>query len=163
VLQGVLLLGAPFAVSDCIGRSSCPDNGYEPPLSEVVAVDGVFANGGPLDAAQCNEVCGDLGDSVVTCVRESAESVLCFARPFPCKGRRPAGLTRARSALRAASLCTWRTPRGSKRPASMLSGCFVESYVAMARPDACCARPHEARATSGGTRESPRPWRAALG
>jgi hypothetical protein len=102
VLQSVLLLGAPFALSDCLGFSSCPDNGYEPPLSKAVAVEASLANGGPLDATQCDNVCNEVGESVVTCVRESAESVLCFARPFPCEGRRPAGLTRSPSAVRSA-------------------------------------------------------------
>jgi hypothetical protein len=102
VLQGVLLLGAPFALSDCLGSSSCPDNGYEPPLSKAVAVDASLANGGPLDPSQCDSVCNGIGDTVVTCVRESAESVLCFARPFPCEGRRPAGLTRSPCAARSA-------------------------------------------------------------
>lgn len=69
-------------------------------MSEAVPVDASLANGGPLDFAQCNEVCTDVGEKVVTCVRESAESVLCFARPFPCEGRRPAGLLRARGGAR---------------------------------------------------------------
>ena len=90
VLRDVLLAGAPFALNACMA-SSCPDNGYEPPIvtSKTVAPD--FAEGGPLSAAQCAEVC-DTGESVVTCVRESAESVLCLNQPFPCEGRRPAGL-----------------------------------------------------------------------
>jgi hypothetical protein len=92
VLRGVLLAGAPFALNSCIlGMSSCPDNGHEPPIvtSKPVAAD--FAEGGALSAAQCAEVC-DEGQTVVTCVRESAESVLCLNEPFPCEGRRPAGL-----------------------------------------------------------------------
>ncbi|HET7540502.1 MAG TPA: hypothetical protein VFK05_11545, partial [Polyangiaceae bacterium] len=50
-----------------------------------------FADGGPLSAEQCAAVCTD-GENVVTCVRKSAESVLCLNEPFPCEGRRPAGL-----------------------------------------------------------------------
>jgi len=89
VLRGVLLAGAPFALNAC--SSSCPDNGHEPPIvtSKTVAAD--FAEGGPLSAAQCTDVC-DIGESVVTCVRESADTVLCLNEPYPCEGRRPAGL-----------------------------------------------------------------------
>jgi hypothetical protein len=91
VLRGVLLAGAPFALNACLGTSSCPDDGYDPPIVTTKSVAADFAEGGPLSAAQCAEVC-DTGESVVTCVRESAESVLCLNEPFPCEGRRPAGL-----------------------------------------------------------------------
>jgi hypothetical protein len=57
-------------------------------------VEADFAEGGPLTATQCQQVCTD-GDGVVTCVRESAESVLCLNAPYPCEGRRPAGLKAA--------------------------------------------------------------------
>ncbi len=104
LLQGALLLGAPFALSDCLlGTSSCPDNGTPPPLAESIQVSASLANGGPLTAADCGQVCAGLGDGVVTCVRESLESVLCIAHPFPCEGRRPPGLkvvsNRARNGL----------------------------------------------------------------
>lgn len=92
-LRGALLVGAPFALSDCtLAESSCPDNGVVPPLARAVDVDASLANGGPLDAAQCEETCADVGDTLVTCVRESASVVLCFEQPYPCKGRRPSGL-----------------------------------------------------------------------
>jgi len=91
VLRGVLLAGTPFALNACIGTSSCPDNGHNPPLVTTEAVSADFADGGPLSAAQCAEVCVT-GETVITCVRESAESVLCLNEPYPCEGRRPAGL-----------------------------------------------------------------------
>ena len=94
VLRGVLLAGAPFALDGCLGTSSCPDNGHNPPLVTTKTVPADFADGGPLSVAQCNEVCDD-GLTVVTCVRESAESVLCMNEPFPCEGRRPGGLRAA--------------------------------------------------------------------
>ena len=94
MLQAVLLVGAPFALTNCWG-SSCPDNGAEPPLSKSRAVTADFANGGPLDVEQCEQVCHvEFDGPVVTCVRESAESVLCLTEPFPCEGRRPIGLRR---------------------------------------------------------------------
>jgi len=95
ILEGALLLGAPLALTDCIAHSSCPDNGVEPPEAKSVAVDASFANGGPLNAAQCEEVCDQFQTGVVTCVRESAESVLCLTNPLPCEGRRPVGLRAA--------------------------------------------------------------------
>ena len=96
VLHAVLLVGAPFALADCSFGSSCPDNGAEPPLSKSQTVASDFANGGPLDAQQCEAVCRpEFEGPVVTCVRESAESVLCLTEPFPCEGRRPSGLKRA--------------------------------------------------------------------
>lgn len=92
VLRGVLLAGAPFALDACVlGTSSCPDDGYDPPIVTSKKVAAGFADGGPLSAAQCAEVCNN-GQSVVTCVRESAESVLCLNEQYPCEGRRPAGL-----------------------------------------------------------------------
>jgi len=90
LLESALLFGAPLALVDC-AYSSCPDNGVEPPLAESRTVDASFADGGPLDAAQCTDVCaGNTG--VITCVRESPDSVLCILQPYPCEGRRPAGL-----------------------------------------------------------------------
>jgi hypothetical protein len=104
VLQGVLLASAPFALSDCSSTSSCPDNGYEPPVTSAAAIDASLANGGPLSATQCEQVC-DFGETVVTCVRESAESVLCFEYPFPCEGRRPQGLQEAPRTTRSGFDC----------------------------------------------------------
>jgi len=95
VLHMVLLVGAPFALADC-SMGSCPDNGIEPPLSKSQAVAADFANGGPLDAQQCEQVCqGEFDSPLITCVRESAESVLCVMEPSICEGRRPRGLRRA--------------------------------------------------------------------
>jgi hypothetical protein len=91
VLRGVLLAGAPFALDACSWGSSCPDNGNEPPLVTSKSVPPDYANGGPPSAAQCASLC-DVGESLITCVRESAESVLCLNQPYPCEGRRPAGL-----------------------------------------------------------------------
>jgi hypothetical protein len=92
-LHAALLVGAPFALGDCLfGESSCPDDGVDPPLAKAVSVEPSLANGAALDAAQCEEACADFGDHLVTCVRESASSVLCFKQPFPCEGRRPPGL-----------------------------------------------------------------------
>lgn len=101
VLRGVLLAGAPFALEACIGASSCPDDGYPSPIVTSKKVSSDFAEGGPLSAAQCAEVC-DTGESLITCVRESAESVLCLNQPFPCEGRRPAGLSGAAHRSRSA-------------------------------------------------------------
>jgi hypothetical protein len=89
LLQGVLLVGAPFALGDCLfGMSSCPDDGVEPPRTEslVVSVDVVTA-------ADCRAVCGD---DVLTCVSEGQPGlVMCVSPPFPCEGRRPVGLRSA--------------------------------------------------------------------
>jgi len=93
LLQAVLLVGTPFALADC---SSCPDNGVSPPVSKSHAVSPDLAGGGPLDAQQCEQVCQvEFAGPVVTCVRESAESVLCLTQPAACEGRRPIGLKRA--------------------------------------------------------------------
>jgi hypothetical protein len=92
-LQRALLAGAPLALGSClVEKSSCPDNGHEPPEIEIQKVDPSLANGGALDRAQCDDVCSGSGDGVVTCVREAPDSVLCITHPFPCKGRRPSGL-----------------------------------------------------------------------
>jgi hypothetical protein len=91
-LKSVLLVGTPLALADC-GSASCPD-GNNPPLAASRAVDPSLANGSLLSAADCLEVCDENGNGVVTCVRESPGSVLCITRPFPCEGRRPAGLRR---------------------------------------------------------------------
>jgi hypothetical protein len=91
VLRGVLLAGAPFALDGCLWSSSCGDDSYPAPLVNTKSVSPDFADGGPLSAAQCAEVC-DVGETVITCVRESAASVLCINEPFPCEGRRPTGL-----------------------------------------------------------------------
>lgn len=129
VLRGVLLAGAPFALPGCISfGSSCPDNGHEPPMvtSQQVAAD--FADGGPLSAAQCQQVC-TFGAGVLTCVRESAERVLCLNEQYPCEGRRPAGLVGAERRphnafarhladaawLEAASIAAFRELRGELR------------------------------------------------
>lgn len=91
LLQRVLLLGAPLALSGCaLGASSCPDDGPELPTLESRAVEASFAGGGELDAAQCQQVCSEF--QAVTCSRESPESVLCLLAPMPCEGRRPPGL-----------------------------------------------------------------------
>lgn len=95
VLEGVLLSGVPLLLADCLAQSSCPDDGVEPPTPQSLAVESNFANGGPLNASQCTEVCDQAQTGVVTCVRESPESVLCLTRPFPCEGRRPVGLRTA--------------------------------------------------------------------
>jgi hypothetical protein len=93
-LRGALLVGAPFALSDCllVGESSCPDDGVDPPAAEAVSIEPSVASGGPLDWTQCDQACATVGDGLVTCVRESASVVLCFKQPYPCEGRRPAGL-----------------------------------------------------------------------
>ena len=105
VLHAVLLVGTPFALADCWG-SSCPDNGIEPPLAASKAVPADFANGGPLDAQQCEQICRtEFEGPVVTCVRESADSVLCLTQPPPCEGRRPVGLQRARHGARTGFTC----------------------------------------------------------
>jgi hypothetical protein len=93
VLKRALLVGAPLALAGCIfdGESSCPDDGYDPPRTSTQPVDPSFANGGALDAAQCQAVCDDLS-KLLTCVREDADSVLCIHEQLPCEGRRPAGL-----------------------------------------------------------------------
>ena len=98
LLEGMLLVGSPAFVANCMMGSSCPDNGVEPPVVQSKPVDPTFADGGPLDAAQCDEVCNQEKWGLVTCFRESADSVLCVTRPPPCEGRRPVGL---RSAERA--------------------------------------------------------------
>ena len=90
VLRGVLLAGTPFALNAC-SSSSCPDDVEPAPLVSSAKVAADFAGGGPLSAEQCADVC-KTGEDVITCVRESAESVLCLNAPYPCEGRRPAGL-----------------------------------------------------------------------
>lgn len=97
-LHGALLVGAPLALADCVASSSCPDDGWEPPMAEARNIEASVADGGPLDVAQCELACDGFGDRLVTCVRESAESVLCFKQPAPCEGRRPAGLKEGMSA-----------------------------------------------------------------
>jgi rubrerythrin len=73
--------------------SSCPDNGHEPPTADLVTVDPAVVGDGPLDANECRSACATVGDGqVVTCVRQSSDSVFCIAQPFPCEGRRPHGL-----------------------------------------------------------------------
>src|SRR6187549_2413507 len=95
MLHAVLLVGTPLSLAGCWG-SSCPDNGVEPPLAASKSVSADFANGGQLDAQQCEQVCRtEFEGTVVTCVRESAESVLCLTQPPPCEGRLPVGLKRA--------------------------------------------------------------------
>jgi len=92
-LYTALLVGTPLTLTSCIfGQSSCPDDGWEPPMARVVAVDVSLGDGGPLDEPECAQACAEFGAELVTCVRETAESVLCFKRPSPCEGRRPAGL-----------------------------------------------------------------------
>jgi hypothetical protein len=95
MLHAVLLVGTPLSLAGCWG-SSCPDNGVEPPLAASKSVSADFANGGQLDAQQCEQVCRtEFEGPVVTCVRESADSVLCLTQPALCEGRRPVGLKRA--------------------------------------------------------------------
>jgi hypothetical protein len=105
VLHAVLLVGAPFALADCWG-SSCPDNGVTPPLAASKSVSADFANSGPLDAQQCDQICRtDFEGPVVTCVRESPDSVLCLTQPPPCEGRRPIGLKRATHGAQSGFAC----------------------------------------------------------
>lgn len=80
--------------------SSCPDNGHEPPLTELVTVEGSLVGDAPLDASQCSTACMNVGEGVVTCVRQSSDSVFCVAQPFPCEGRRPHGLKEPRNRQR---------------------------------------------------------------
>jgi hypothetical protein len=88
VLQGVLLVGAPFALGDCLlGTSSCPDNGTEPPRTESLVV-----SDDVVTAADCRAACGN---DVLTCVSEGPGLVMCVNPPFPCEGRRPVGLRSA--------------------------------------------------------------------
>lgn len=86
LLQGVLLVGAPFALGDCLlGTSSCPDDGVEPPRTESVV-----ASEGAVTAADCRAACGA---DVLTCLSEGQPgTLLCVSPPFPCEGRRPVGL-----------------------------------------------------------------------
>ncbi|MGC4092712.1 MAG: hypothetical protein QM756_33495 [Polyangiaceae bacterium] len=93
-LEGVLLAAAPLALADCTIASSCSE-GPSLPTARLLAVDASLASGGPLSAAQCDDVCNEFSTGVVTCVRQSAESVLCITHPLPCEGRRPVGLRRA--------------------------------------------------------------------
>ena len=99
-LHGALLLGAPLALADCLATTSCPDEGLVPPDARSVSVDPGLASGAELSAAQCEEVCAGFGDRLVTCVRESVDTVLCFKYPLPCEGRRPAGLREPAPVLR---------------------------------------------------------------
>ncbi len=104
-LRRALLVGSPAALGACMQTSSCPDNGDEPPASELVTVDASLVGDEPLDANQCATACGHVGGGqVVTCVRQSSDSVFCVAQPFPCEGRRPHGLKdppfRAKGGLR---------------------------------------------------------------
>lgn len=91
ILNGALLVGAPFASLGCV-TSSCPDNGVEPPPVQEMDVAAGDFGGGDLSAAECELLCNTLGDGVITCVRTAPESVLCVNHPSPCEGRRPAGL-----------------------------------------------------------------------
>jgi len=157
MLHGVLLAGAPFALSDCLGTSSCPDNGWEPPLAETRVVDASLADGGPLDATQCDQVCEGFGDSVVTCVRDSAESVLCFKRPFPCEGRRPAGLRATRSAARSGFDC-------HLADAAWLEAASVEAFRVLRRELRAHGAPrHLLRAASRSARDERRHARVTKG
>lgn len=91
--RALLLVGSPALIGSCtLASSSCPDNGAEPPLVQSKPVDPTFADGGPLDAAQCDQVCNQEKWGLVTCFRESADSVVCVTHPPPCEGRRPVGL-----------------------------------------------------------------------
>jgi hypothetical protein len=98
VLQGVLLVGAPFTLGDCVFGSSCPDNGVEPPRTESLVVSEDI-----VTAADCRTACGD---DVLTCVSEGQPGlVMCVNRPFPCEGRRPVGLRHAARALHSGFAC----------------------------------------------------------
>lgn len=104
VLEGALLASGPLVLSSC-GNTSCPDDGVEPPTAIAIPVAPSFANGGPLSADQCKEVCSLTLTPVVTCVRESAESVLCINYAMPCEGRRPAGLRSAQRLAQSGFAC----------------------------------------------------------
>jgi hypothetical protein len=100
VLCRALVIGAPFGTLACsLSTSSCPDDGVEPPPANMMTIGAGDFGGGPLSAAQCEELCDLLDTGVITCVRTSPEAVLCITQPSPCEGRRPAGLrSDARSA-----------------------------------------------------------------
>ena len=87
-LRRALFVGASVTASGCIGWSSCPDDGVEPPLTELVPI---AATDPDPDANACSSLCLNVGVKVVTCVRASSERVLCIGEPFPCEGRRPHG------------------------------------------------------------------------
>jgi hypothetical protein len=92
VIRRALIVGSPATLGSC-GFSSCPDNGHDPPIAELVTLDSSFMGDVPLDASTCMTVCSGVGSGeVVTCVRLSSESALCIAHPMPCEGRRPFGL-----------------------------------------------------------------------
>jgi hypothetical protein len=92
-LRRALLASSSLSLGSCLVHSSCPDDGYVPPLAETVSVSGALAGNAPVDANGCAAACGSVASGdVVTCVAQSADKVLCIVRPFPCEGRRPSGL-----------------------------------------------------------------------
>jgi hypothetical protein len=104
-MRRALIAGSPAVLGSC-AFSSCPDDGHTPPVARLVTVDPNLVGEGPLDASDCTSVCSDVGSGeVVTCVRQSTDSVLCIARPAPCEGRRPAGLRDAHSRPRGGLSC----------------------------------------------------------
>lgn len=88
VLRRALLVGLSVSAPGCLGTTSCPDNGVEPPVSGVVPI--ALTDPDP-DVQACQTLCRDLGTSLITCVRTAPEEVLCVAEPYPCEGRRPYG------------------------------------------------------------------------
>src|SRR5688572_29973927 len=92
-MRRAMIVGSPAALGSCVGMSSCPDNGHEPPMAEVVTLDVRLVGDAPLTASDCMSACSIVGGGeVVTCVRQSSDSALCIAHPAPCEGRRPFGL-----------------------------------------------------------------------
>ncbi len=88
-LRRALLVGVSMTTAGCdFQTSSCPDNGVEPPLTELVPI---AATDPDPDANACLSLCVGVGDQLITCARASAEQVLCIVEPFPCEGRRPHG------------------------------------------------------------------------
>lgn len=130
LLRGVLLAGAGLGTGSC-AVTSCPDDGVEPPLVRVAAVEPELANGGPLTAAECAAVC-DPALQVVTCVRETEEQVLCLQRPAPCEGRRPAGLVLAATSAKSPLLCHLRDA-AALEAASVVAFRVLRSELARAR------------------------------
>lgn len=89
VLRRALVAGlSASSAAGCLGATSCPDNGVEPPVTEVVPI--ALTDPDP-DAGACQTLCRGVGTALITCVRTAPEEVLCVAEPYPCEGRRPHG------------------------------------------------------------------------